>query len=145
MEIRLYHALIQPHFDYCCSVWDGLGENRSMKVQKLQKRAVRVITISSYDTMSTSCLLDSLHLDKLSLRRKKLKTNLTFKILKGHTPSYLQNIFSLRGTRYNFRNSEVNLNLPKPRTNFLKRSLSYSGARLWNSSPQDIRMIPLLS
>ena len=53
----------------------------------------------------------SLQLDKLSLRRKKLKTNLMFKILKGHTPSYLQNLFSLRGTRYNFRNSEVKLNL----------------------------------
>ena len=77
--------------------------------------------------------------------KEKLKTNLMFKILKGHTPSYLQNLFSLRGTRYNFRNSEVKLNLPKPRTNFLKRRLSYSGARLWNSLPQDIRMIPLLS
>jgi hypothetical protein len=65
---------------------------------------------------------------KLSLGRKELKTNLMFKILKGHTPSYLQNLFSLRGTRYNFRNSEVKLNLPKPHTNFLKRSLSYSGA-----------------
>jgi hypothetical protein len=95
-EIKLYHALIQPHFDYCCSVWDGLGENLSMKVQKLQKRAVRVITSSSYDTMSASCLLDSLQLDKLSLRRKKLNTNLMFKILKGNTPSYLQNLFSFR-------------------------------------------------
>jgi hypothetical protein len=106
-EIKLYHALIQPYFDYCCSVWDGLGENLSMKVQKLQKWTVRVITSSSYDTMSASFLLDSLQLDKLSLRRKKLKTNLMFKILNGHTPSYLQSLFSLRGTRYNFRNSEV--------------------------------------
>ncbi len=95
--------------------------------------------MSTYDT-SASCLLDSMQLDKLSLRCKKLKTNLMFKIMKGHsiTPSYLQNLFSLRGKRYKFRNSEVKLNLPKPRTNFLKRSLSYSGARLWNSLPQDI-------
>ena len=119
--------LIQPHFDHYCSVWDGLSENLSTKVQKLQNWAVRVITRSSYDT-SASGLLDSLQLDKLSLGRKELKTNLMFKILKGHMPSYLQNLFSLRGTRYNFRNSEVKLNLPKPHTNFLKRSLSYSGA-----------------
>ena len=99
----------------------------------------------TYDT-SASGLLDSLQLDKLSLRRKKLKINLMFKILKGHMPSYLQNLFSLRGTRYNFRNSEVKLiNLTKPSTNFLKRSLSYSRARLWNSFPEDIRMTPLLS
>ena len=24
--VQVYQALIQPHFDYCCSVWDGLGE-----------------------------------------------------------------------------------------------------------------------
>ena len=22
--VQVYFALIQPHFDYCCSVWDGL-------------------------------------------------------------------------------------------------------------------------
>jgi hypothetical protein len=41
--VQVYHALIQPHFDYCCSVWDGLGETLSTKLQKLQNRAVRVI------------------------------------------------------------------------------------------------------
>ena len=24
--VQVYQALVQPHFDYCCSVWDGLGE-----------------------------------------------------------------------------------------------------------------------
>ena len=60
--IQVYQALIQPHFDYCCSVWDGLGEMLSSKLQKLQNRAVRVITRSSYDTNAT-VLLDTLHLD----------------------------------------------------------------------------------
>ena len=31
--IQVYQALIQPHFDYCCSVWDGLGETLSSKLQ----------------------------------------------------------------------------------------------------------------
>ena len=64
--IQIYQALIQPHFDY------GLGETLSSKLQKLQNRAVRVITRSSYDT-NGAVLLDTLHLDKLSLRRKKFK------------------------------------------------------------------------
>ncbi len=83
----MYFALIQPHFDYCCFVWDGLGETLSTKIQKLQNRAVRVITRSSYDT-SASVLLNPLQLDNLSLRRKKVKTSLMFKILKGHMPFY---------------------------------------------------------
>ena len=35
----------------------------------------------------------------------------------------------------------LSLNLPKPRTNHLKRSFSYSGALLWNSLPESIRAI----
>ena len=68
-----------------------------------------------------------------------------FKILKGDAPDYLQNLFSARGTGYNLRNSEIKLNLPKPRTNYLKRSLSYSGALLWNSLPQYIRRLSSLN
>ena len=27
--VQVYQALIQPHFDYCCSVWDGFRETLS--------------------------------------------------------------------------------------------------------------------
>ncbi len=113
--IQVYQALIEPHFDYCCSVWDGLGETLSSKLQTLQNRTVRVITRSSYDT-NAAVLLDTLHLDNLSLRCKKIKAGLMFKTLKGDTPTYLQNLFSVRGSEHNLRNFEMKLNLPKPRT-----------------------------
>ena len=112
--VQVYHALIQPHFDYCCSVWDGLGETLSTKLQKLQNRAVRVIMRTSYDT-NADVLLDILHLDNLSLRRNKLKIGLVFKTL-----TYLQSLFSTRSSEYDLRNSEMKLSLPKPRTNYLK-------------------------
>ena len=94
---------------------------------------------SSYDT-DASVLFDNLRWDNLSLRRQKLKLGLMFKTLKSN-PSYLQEFFSICGTGYNLRNSEVRLNLPKPRTNYLKRSFCYSGALLWNSLPQEIRKL----
>ena len=46
--IHVYRALIQPHFDYCCSVWDGLGQILSSKIQKLQNRAARIVKQTSY-------------------------------------------------------------------------------------------------
>ena len=95
---------------------------------------------ANYDD-SAGILLDTLHCDNLSLRREKLKAGLMFKTLKGNMPSYLQDMFSFRGLGYNIRNSEIRLNLPKPRTNYLKRSFCYSGAILWNSLPQDIRKL----
>ena len=48
--IQIYNALIMPHFDYCSPVWDCLSGYLSDKLQKLQNRAARVITKSSFDT-----------------------------------------------------------------------------------------------
>ena len=50
--IKIYNGLIEPHVDYCSAVWDGLTQQLSEKLQKLQNRAIRVITKSSYDTSS---------------------------------------------------------------------------------------------
>ncbi len=91
-SIQIYQALIQPHFDYCCTVWDGLGETLSTKLQKLQNRAARVIMRSSYDT-DASVLLDNLRWDNLSLRRQKLKLGLMFKTLKSNAPVTYKNSF----------------------------------------------------
>ena len=44
-------------------------------------------------------------------------------------------------TDYDMRDSLRKLNLPKPRTDYLKRSFGYSGALLWNSLPENIRAI----
>ena len=50
--IKIYEGLIEPHFDYCSTVWDGLTQQLSEKLQKLQNRAIRVIIKYSYDSTS---------------------------------------------------------------------------------------------
>ena len=64
---------------------------------------------ASYNA-SADALFDVLHWDILSLRRKKFKDSLMFKILNGKAPTYLQELFSVRGIGYNIRNSEMGLN-----------------------------------
>ena len=59
-------ALIQPHFDYCAPVWDGLSSYLCEKLQKLQNRAARVILQAKYEANS-SLLLETLKWDRLSL------------------------------------------------------------------------------
>ena len=56
-------------------------------------------------------------------------------------PNYLCNMFT-PGTLYmsfDLRDASQKLYLPKLRTDYLKRSFSYSGASLWNDLPEDIR------
>ncbi len=55
------------------------------------------------------------------------------------TPMYLQELFVTRVSHYRLGDSECKLFLPKPRTDYLKRSFSYSGASLWNSLPENLR------
>ena len=44
--IKIYKGLIEPHFDYCSVVWDGLSQQLSEKLQKLQNRAARVLLLN---------------------------------------------------------------------------------------------------
>lgn len=94
--------------------------------------------------MSAKHLLISLRQDNLTKHRKKPKAIFMFKILNGLAPDYLQDLFSIRTTKYNVRNLEMKLNLPKPNTNYLKRSFSYSAASLWNNLPKNLRTIESL-
>ena len=136
--IKIYKGLIRPYFDYCSVVWDGLSQQLCEKLQKLQNRAARVITKSSYNTNS-SFLLNSLSWDNLSVRRTKQKANLMYKCVNKLAPNYLCNMFTPRTLPFDLRDASQKLYLPKPRTDYLKRSFSYSGASLWNDLPEDIR------
>ena len=141
VAVQIYNALILPHFDYCSPVWDGLSGCLSDKLQKLQNRAARVITQSPFDT-SSNLLLTMLKWEKLSLRRKKQKALIMYKTLNELAPDYLQCLFTQRHVNdYNLRNLEGKLSLPKPNTNYLKRSFCYSGACLWNNLPQELKSV----
>ena len=126
--------------DYCAPVWDGLNSYLCEKLQKLQNRAARVILRANCE-INSSLLLETLKWDKLSSRRRKQKAIMMFKSLNGLAPVYLQDLFSERNTDYNLHDAFRKLNLPKPRTDYLKRSFGYSGPLLWNSLPENIRAI----
>ena len=83
--VKIYKGLIEPHFDYCSAVWDDLIQQLSEKLQKLQNRAIRAITKSSYDN-SSKILLNSLGWDNLSTRRAKQKANLMCKCINNLPP-----------------------------------------------------------
>ena len=138
--ILLYRALIEPNFDYCCPVWDGLSNAFADKLQKLQNRVIRVITKSGYYSSATT-LRGKLGWDNLCTRGKKQKLKIMFKTLNDQSPEYLKGLFKPFSTDYGLRNSDNKLALPKPRTDFLKRSFCYSGAHLWNSLPSNVRAI----
>ena len=81
-------------------------------------------------------MLNNLKWKTLETRRFHAKATLMYKILNDLSAPQLSNSFvKLNATNinYNLRNIETDLALPRPYTNFLKRSFRYSGAMLWNN------------
>ena len=115
-------------------------------MQKLQNRAARILTFSSYDT-NVEDLFSKLGWRKLSSQREMQKAIMVFKSLNGLTPEYLSELLVSRSdvTEYLVRDSGNKLAVPLPRTNFSKNSFSYSGAVLWNSLPPDLQQAESLS
>ena len=66
----------------------------------------------------------------MSPSRRRHKAIMMLQSLNGLAPVYLEELFSERHMDYHLRDSFYKLNLPKPRTNYLKRSFGYSGALL---------------
>ncbi len=137
--ISVYNSIILPHFDYCSLVWD-IGNAYSLeKLQKLQNRAARVITGKSYDIRSKD-ILEELSWQPLMERWGNNKAIFMHKVTNGE---YLENISSLfvvkNNENYNLRNNNIDYKLEKPKTNFLKKSISYSGVKIWNELPVELK------
>lgn len=143
----IYNSLIQSHFDYCDVVWNsGLNLELSSRLQKLQNRAARVITQADYETSSME-ILRNLNWNDLLTRRIYNSAIMMYKILYGQSTDYLHECYQKRSETniYQLRNSEVDVSLPKPNTNYLKKSFLYNGGLIWNSIPKEIRLSTSLS
>ena len=78
-----------------------------------------------------------------SYHRAVSKAIMMHSIVNNTAPEYLTSRFVRRCdlTSYNLRENEYKLAVPQPRTEFYKRSLSYSGSVLWNSLPLEVRQL----
>ncbi|KAL9979164.1 hypothetical protein ACROYT_G016784 [Oculina patagonica] len=119
----IYRALIQPHFDYCSTVWGNCEITLQNKLQKLQNRAARVLTFSNYDAHAGD-LFEILGWKNLARQQQIQRATMVYRSLHGLAPDYLSSKFEKRETAYNLRHSENKLNVPLPRTNYYKNSFT---------------------
>ena len=62
--VQLYHAIILPFFSYCCIIWGNTYGHNIKPLQRMQKKAIHLITFSDFDA-HTSPLFFELKLLKL--------------------------------------------------------------------------------
>ena len=150
-RLLYYNAYIKSHIEYCCVVWGNWCNFNAFKIEKLQRRACKLILGNDHTTLDAA--------------RKKLrilsfeetvfihKAKVMYKIANNAAPIYLIELFQMRGTDSYLNNSHLNLQLTsnknflitKPKISLFKNSLSYSGALVWNSIPLWIKILVQLS
>ena len=113
----VYNAIVQPHFDYCDVAWGNCNSTLATKLQKLQNRAARILTFSSYDA-NADPLLDKLSWRKLADRRPSHIATMVYKSLNNLARDYLGTKFGDRDnvTSYTLRDTTKQTRLFQNRT-----------------------------
>ena len=133
--INLYYALVLSYIDYCCTAWGSCCISNLNKLQKLQNRYARLVLNRDY-TSSQCSLLTALNWQSIEQRIKYQKCIVVYKIQNNLSPNYLKPISAPRSAPYNTRYAaNSRLNIPFPRTEFKRRSFSYSANYLFNKLP----------
>ena len=143
----VYYALVQPHFDYCCEVWDSIDATLSNRLQKLHNRSARIIMNCKNEHGQSSLALGLLGWKTLEEQRAQSTARLMYKVLHNMAPTKLNEIFNMSNTvhGHNLRGSNSTLFLPRPKTEYLKKSISFRGPKIWNSLSEQARNSESLS
>ena len=96
-EVRLLYKLkqndnliIRPIFDYCVCTWAGCNKTDSNTLERLQRRAARIVL----KTASSNVALEGLKWGNLYNRRNEHILKLVNKCLKGCTPQHFKQYFT---------------------------------------------------
>ena len=137
-----YNAYILPYIDYCSSVWGNLLQKDSDRIIKLQKRVARII-LECDISIPSNFMFSSLKWLSFTKRIKYQQSILMYKIVNGLTPDYLAILNIDDVQRHNLRSvSNNDLFVPRPNTNFYKKSFHYSATKVWNNLPLEIKKCP---
>ena len=83
----------------------------------------------------------------LSEMRNQQKAIMMYNIVNGLAPSSMADMFSPQyGSQvYNLRNSTQNFETPNARTELYRNSFAFTGAKIWNKLPEDLKTEPSLN
>ena len=136
-----YQSYILPCIDYGSITWGSASSSNIECLNKLQKRAARIILRTDFNTPSQE-MFQELGWSPVSNRIKYNKAVLTYRALNNLTPAYITNLLKQMSQIHflNLRSSENgSLYVPKSRTSLYSGSFSCSAPRLWNALPQCVR------
>ena len=138
--LNLYYTLIYPYLSYCIINWASTSLENLIRLKKLQKRVVRIISNVTY------CA----HTEPLFIQLKIMNIFDLYKFrLALFMYSCYHKLLPLSLCRYFLPNSAIHsystrfkddLHMPKVRIALSQKSLHYAGPRLWNALPPALKL-----
>ena len=139
---RLVHSLVSTRIDYCNSLLVNLPACSLQELQRVLNTAARTVSLLPKRDDIIPVLI-SLHWLPIEHRIHYKIILFVFCCLHGLAPSYLSELLKLYAPeRENLRSSDkVFLDYSIPSTKYGESAFSVSGSVLWNSLPDDIRLL----
>ena len=136
-RLNIFNAFIKSNFIYGNTLWHFCSNNDTYKMEKVQKRALRVVT-NDYES-SYESLLEKVSCKTLYLTRVHAFAVEMFKCIHGINPEFITNLFCLSDHGYNTRGGTMVIQ-PKVNTNnFGINSFRYQGPKIWNQLPTTLK------
>jgi hypothetical protein len=129
----LYYCFIYPHLIYCNEVWGSASKIHILSLLKLQKKAVRIVTSSSFKE-HTAPLFSKLSILSLEKLHSFSIIIFMFKYVNGKLPSMFKDMFTLNKNVHDYPTRQADkFHIPKCRTTLAHNSLRFIGILLWNT------------
>jgi len=130
----IYNSLILPHLNYCILVWGF----ECKRIQKIQKKCVRVITASKFNSHSEP-LFKALNLLKVEDIFKSQSLKFYHKHVNDKLPSYFSDMFISNSSVHNYRTRQHNrIHVPPARTSQARHCVRHLIPNLLSEIPPRI-------
>ena len=139
IKMLLYNALIMSRLSYCCTIFGGTNETCIERLNKIQRKALRIVSMSNYNA----------HCDPIYHKLSTLKFNHVieinylksgYKLLNNKEPYPISSMFHFKKDT-NTRSSGLRrMFVPKCRVDSIKRFTKYKIPEIWNRATENTKI-----
>ena len=138
----LYHGIFAPFLSYSLSVWGLTYPSLLEPITVLQKKILKIMSFSEINA-SSGPLFERLQILKLNDMFQLQVASFVYECTNNIAPAYFRNYFTKINTIHRIITSQSMKNdlyaVSCNTTQYGLRSIHYSGVRLWNSLPMEIK------
>jgi len=129
----IYKGFIRPHLEYAIQAWCPYLKGDIEYLEKVQRRATKLIGLSGYSKLSYEQRLRKLNLTTLHTRRQREDLIEAYKIITGKENIKSENFFHIYSNGYDTRGHCFKLATTRSRLELRRNFFSQGVVSNWNS------------